>query len=92
MQEIIVVCKPVTLFHTAGQAVLAPEVGQSVTGTDLNIKSLLAGEIVFYKEADFHQLFFVNVKVTIQLAMKAQSGGSAIALRIYKLGARGVGG
>jgi len=31
IQENIAVCKPVTIFHTADQGVLAPEVRQSVT-------------------------------------------------------------
>ena len=41
MQEIITVCKPVTVFHTADQGVLAPEVRQSVIDTEMNIKSVL---------------------------------------------------
>jgi hypothetical protein len=80
MQEIIAVCKPV----------LAPEVRQSVTDTDLKITSMLVWEAVYCKEADLH-LFFVKVKATLQLSIQAQRGGSVIALRIYKFGVKGGG-
>ena len=41
MQEIIAVCKPGTIFHTADHGLLATEVRQSVIDTELHIKSML---------------------------------------------------
>lgn len=61
MQEIIAVCEPVTIFHSADHSVLAPEVRLSVTDTELDIKLMLFWEIVYYKEEDLQQLFFVKV-------------------------------
>jgi len=65
MQEIIAVCKPGTIFHTADHGLLATEVRQSVIDTELHIKSMLFWESVYYKEADLQQFFFVKVKVTL---------------------------
>jgi hypothetical protein len=56
MKECTAVCKPVTIFHTEDQGVLTPEVRQSVIDTELNIKSMLVWESVYYKEAHLQQI------------------------------------
>jgi hypothetical protein len=50
MQEIIAVCKTFTIFHTADQGVLEPEVRQSVTGTELNVKSMFDKVCIIKKQ------------------------------------------